>query len=51
MALYEEKETKKVLENPANTYRYLKSIMDIMLKDFYASESCLNYSITIVNLH
>ena len=52
---------RKLLENPANTDRYLKSSIpymqsllnkeDVMLKDFYASESCLNDSITIDNLH
>ena len=52
---------RKFFENPANTDRYLKSSIpymqsllnkeDVMLKDFYASESCLNDSITIDNLH
>ena len=52
---------RKFFENPANTDRYLKSSIpymqsllnkeDVMLKDFYASESCLNDYITIDNLH
>ena len=52
---------RKFVENPAKTERYLKSSIpymqsllnkeDVMLKDFYASESCLNDSITIDNLH
>ena len=50
---------RKLLENPADRYlkssiSYMQSLLnreDIMLKDFYASESYLNDSITIDNLH